>query len=260
MLVAWRPSPRRIMRGTATPTSPTRSSVITGPISCFVPTAAFPIDLLWDEPTVAGHLHRLASFSRLILTDLLGVGSSDAVPINDRPAMQSWTDGLVAVLNAVESECVSIFAMAESTLPVMLLTASHPHRVRSLVLWSPFARFLHDSDQPFGMTEAGLAKYIDSFEHFVGTGALVEVLAPSWVGDAAKRRWWARGERLAGGPGYFKAILDLFLRTDVRPALESINAPTLLLHRRGDRHVRGEHAQVSRRADPARATSGARRR
>ena len=214
-----------------------------GPDLLLVPTAAFPIDLLWDEPTVAGHLHRLASFSRLILTDLLGVGSSDAVPINDRPAMQSWTDGLVAVLNAVESECVSIFAMAESTLPVMLLTASHPHRVRSLVLWSPFARFLHDSDQPFGMTEAGLAKYIDDFEHHVGTGALVDLLAPSWVGDAAKRRWWARGERLAGGPGYFKAILELFLRTDVRPALESINAPTLLLHRRGDRHVRGEHAR-----------------
>ena len=215
-----------------------------GPDLLFVPTAAFPIDLLWDEPTVAGHLRRLASFSRLILTDLLGVGSSDAVPINDHPAMQSWTDGLVAVLNAVESECVSIFAMSESTLPVMLLTASHPHRVRSLVLWSPFARFLYAADQPFGMTEAGLEKYIDGFERFVGTGALVEVLAPSWAGDAAKRRWWARSERLAGGPGYFKAMLDLFLNTDVRPALESIQAPTLLLRRRGDRHVRGDHARA----------------
>ena len=207
----------------------------------FVPTATFPIDLLWDEPTVAGHLQRLASFSRLILTDLLGVGSSDAVPINDRPAMQSWTDGLVAVLDAVGSECVSIFAMGESALPVMLLTASQPHRVRSLVLSSPFARYTRAADQPFGMTEPALAKYIDIFEQNVGTGAVVEMLAPSWAGDAAKRRWLARGERLAGGPGYFKAILDLFLHTDVRPALESINAPTLLLHRRGDRHVRGEH-------------------
>ena len=35
----------------------------------------------------------------------------------------------------------------------------------------------------------------------------------------------------------------MFVRTDVRPALESIQAPTLLLHRRGDRNVRGEHAQ-----------------
>src|SRR5215213_653251 len=78
----------------------------------FVPTGMFPIDLLWDDPTVAGQLHRLASFSRLILTDLLGAGSSDAIPINERPAMQSWTDGLLAVLDEVGSERASIFAMA----------------------------------------------------------------------------------------------------------------------------------------------------
>jgi class 3 adenylate cyclase len=214
-----------------------------GPDLLLVPTATFPIDLLWDEPTVAGHLHRLASFSRLILSDLLGVGSSDAVPIHDRPAMQSWTDGLVAVLDTVGSECASVFAMSESALPAMLLTASHPHRVRSLVLWSPFARFLRAPDQSFGMPEPTLARYVDGFEDAVGTGRLVDLLAPSWAGDAAKRRWWARSERISGGPGYFKLIFDLFLRTDVRPVLESIQAPTLLLHRRGDFHVRDEHAQ-----------------
>ena len=33
------------------------------------------------------------------------------------------------------------------------------------------------------------------------------------------------------------------MRTDVRPVLESIQAPTLVLHRRGDRHVSDGHAQ-----------------
>jgi class 3 adenylate cyclase len=214
-----------------------------GPDLLFVPTATFPIDLLWDEPTVAGHLRRLASFSRLILTDLLGVGSSDAVPINDRPAMQLWTDGLLAVLDAVGSDCVSVFAMSESGLPAMVLTASHPHRVRSLVVSGPFARYVRADDQPFGMPEPTLSAYLDGYEQTVGRGAVVDNLAPSWAGDAAKRRWWARGERLSGGPGYFRAILDLFLHSDVGPALESIQAPTLLLHRRGDRHAHVEHAQ-----------------
>src|ERR1700757_4098610 len=95
-----------------------------GPDLLFVPTATFPIDLLWDDPTVAGYLRRLASFSRLFLTDLLGVGSSDAVPICERPAMQSWTDGLIAVLDAVGSGCASVLAMSESALPAMLLAAS----------------------------------------------------------------------------------------------------------------------------------------
>ena len=71
-----------------------------GPDLLFVPAATFPIDLLWDEPAAAHALRRLSSFSRLILCDLIGVGSSDAVPIADMPAMQSWTDGIAAVLEA----------------------------------------------------------------------------------------------------------------------------------------------------------------
>lgn len=159
-----------------------------GPDLLFVPTATFPIDLLWDEPTVAGHLQHLASFSRLILTDLLGTGSSDAVPINDRPAMQSWADGLVAVLDAVGSRCATVFGMSESGLPVLLLAASHPHRVRSLVLCNPFARYVRGPDQPFGMPEPTLTSYLDLAEHSVGSGATMDQLAPSRSGDTAKRR------------------------------------------------------------------------
>jgi pimeloyl-ACP methyl ester carboxylesterase len=70
--------------------------------------------------------------------------------------MQSWTDGLVAVLDAVGSERASVFAMAESSLSVMLLAASHPKRVRSLVLSSPYACFLRARDQSFGLRELKL--------------------------------------------------------------------------------------------------------
>jgi class 3 adenylate cyclase len=214
-----------------------------GPDLLLVPSPNFPIDLIWDEPTAAGHLHRLASFSRLILTDLLGVGSSDSAPPDNKPSMQLWTDGLVAVLDAVGSERASVFAMAESSLSVMLLAASHPQRVRSVVLSSPYACFLRAPDQSFGLRESDLAQFLDAFGRHVGTGALADVLAPSWAGDAAKRRWWERSERLACGPGDFMDAFDLFAHTDVRPVLGSIQAPTLVLRRRGDRHARTGHAQ-----------------
>lgn len=93
------------------------------------------------------------------------------------------------------------------------------------------------------MPEPVLTRYLQGYRDTVGRGAVVDHLAPSWAGDAAKRRWWARNERLSGGPGYFEKILDVFLHTDVGPALESIQAPTLVLHRRGDRHVIGAHAR-----------------
>ena len=71
-----------------------------GPDLLFTPGPQHPIDLIWEEPAVAGYLRRLASFSRLILTDLLGGGSSDRMSLNHDPVMQTWTDGLVAVLDA----------------------------------------------------------------------------------------------------------------------------------------------------------------
>jgi len=214
-----------------------------GPDLLFIPTACTPIDLLWDEPTVAAHLRRLASFSRLIVTDLLGVGSSDAVSTRDLPALQSWIDGLIAVLDSVGSECATVFAAAESALPAMLLTASHPHRVRSLILWGAFARFSRGPGYPFGIPEHALNEYVTAVGQAFGTGATADVLAPSWIDLGQRRRWWARGERLSGGPGYFKQIYELYVRSDVRPALDSIQAPTLLLQRRGDRHVRAEHGR-----------------
>jgi len=213
-----------------------------GPDLLLVLNPNFPIDLVWDEPTVAAHLRRLASFSRLILTDLLGIGSSDAAP-HDNPSMQVWTDQLVAVLDAVQSERAAVFGMAESALSVMLLAASHPDRVRSLVLSSPYAYFLRDADQDFGYPESRLRNYCEVFGRHVGTGGVVDVLAPSWSHDAAKRRWWARCERLAAGPGDFANAFYMFARTDVRPVLSTIQAPTLVLTRRGDLHVHRGHAQ-----------------
>jgi hypothetical protein len=89
-----------------------------GPDLLLVPTGMFPIDLIWDEPTVAGHLRRLASFSRLILTDLVGGGSSDDL-LDDEPALQLWVDGLLAVLDAVGSESASLFTMQGAGLPAI---------------------------------------------------------------------------------------------------------------------------------------------
>ena len=225
-----------------------------GPDLLFVPHMAFPIDLLWDDPAVAAHLRRLASFSRLVLTDPLGAGSSDKLPIADRPAMQSWADGLVAVLDAAAIDRASVFAMTGAALPAMLLAATHPERVRSLVLWSPFARFLAGADQPFGLPDAALERYLDRFRDIIGTGLSVDRQAPSWAGDLVKRRWWARGERLAGGPGDWRVMFDIFARTDVRPVLQSVQAPTLILRRSGDRDVRSGHAEsIARQIRDARS-------
>jgi class 3 adenylate cyclase len=147
-----------------------------------------------------------------------------------------------AVLDTVGSRQASLIAMAESGLPALLLAATYPHRVRSLVLDAPFARFLRGPDHPFGLPANLLPDYIEAFRQAVGTAALVDRFAPSRADDPYFRSWWGRCERLAGGPTYFAHLVELFLTTDIRPALTTIQAPTLLLRRRGDWHVRDGHA------------------
>ena len=172
-----------------------------GPDLLLVPCTNHPIDLMWDDPTVAGHLNRLASFSRLILTDLLGIGSSDCPPPGD-PPMQSWTDGFIAVLDAAESRRASVFATTESGLachvarrqPSAAGALAHLGR-RLCVLLAPRGPDVRSA-------RVGLSSGTSTaFGRNVGTGAVIEVLAPSWARDEGKRRWWARCERLAAGPG-----------------------------------------------------------
>ena len=147
-----------------------------GPDLLYVPMAIWPIDLIWDDPTVASHLRRLASFSRLILVDILGAGSSDVVR-SENAAIQAWTDGLLAVLDAVGSERASVIAVSGSALPAALLAASYPDRVRSLILWSPFARYLRAADHPCGLPEPLVNQFLDVWEESFGTGAIIDGFA-----------------------------------------------------------------------------------
>jgi len=213
-----------------------------GPDLLYVPMAIWPIDLIWDDPTVASHLRRLASFSRLILVDILGAGSSDVVR-SENAAIQAWTDGLLAVLDAVGSERASVIAVSGSALPTALLAASYPDRVRSLILWSPFARYLRAADHPCGLPEPLVNQFLDVWEESFGTGAIIDGFAPSWADDPAKRRWWARCERLEATPGYFRWMLELYMRTDLRPVVGSIQAPTLVMGRRDTQDVTIGHAK-----------------
>jgi pimeloyl-ACP methyl ester carboxylesterase len=116
----------------------------------YVPIGLTPIDLIWDHPPLARNLKRLGSFSRLILLDIRGYGSSERVPAEDLPAMQAWMDDILAVMDAAHSQRAALLAAQEPGLPVMLLAASHPERVSSLVLVNCFARYLRATHHPSG--------------------------------------------------------------------------------------------------------------
>jgi len=209
----------------------------------YVPRTTTPIDLLWDDPIAARGLRRLMACGRLILCDLRGWGASDAIDATRLPAMQAWMDDIGAVLDAAKSEQATLIAGSETALPVMLFAAANPERTSGLVLINAFGCFLRTPGTPFAMPAESAKRYVEIYQTITGTGDLVDYLAPSRSADPAFRRWLARGQRLGAGPGTASAIYEVFMGTDLSGILPSIRAPTLVLHREGDQHVRPGHAR-----------------
>src|SRR5687768_11400697 len=65
-------------------------------------------------PLVATFLDRLASRFRLIMFDRRGTGASDGVPRGSVPTLEEWTEDIAAVLDATESDRVTIFATLDT--------------------------------------------------------------------------------------------------------------------------------------------------
>lgn len=191
------------------------------------------LDVMWEWPAWARYLNRLAAFSRLILFDMRGVGLSDRGP--EPPTLELQMDDIGAVMDAADSKTAVIFGGARGAAMTMLFAASHPERTRALILYAPIARSLRAPDWPYGRTEEEQHAFFDRFTREMGTAQNLELQGPSH--DPSFQRWWARFERLGASPGAWRELADILGELDVRPVLSSINSPTLVLHRGGDRIV-----------------------
>ncbi|MET1001667.1 MAG: adenylate/guanylate cyclase domain-containing protein [Acidimicrobiia bacterium] len=198
----------------------------------YVPNWASPIDLIWDHPLVARFLTRLASFSRLILFDKRGSGSSDNVSVDALATLEDWTDDIATVMDAVGSERAALVGATVGCPISMLFAATRPERTSALVLINASARRLADSDYP-GVDPERADDLTADFRSAWGTDAVVELVVPSMVGDEAFRRWFTRFCRVGNPPNMAAAVFRAHLASDVRASLPLIQAPTLVMLRAG---------------------------
>jgi class 3 adenylate cyclase/dienelactone hydrolase len=201
---------------------------------------AFPflshLDLIWESPAMSHFLRRLGSFARVLVFDRRGVGLSDPVA---RPAtLEERMDDVRAVMDAAGSERAALVGMSEGATMCMLFAATYPERTSALVLWGAMARSTAAPDYPWApQREAVLEAQEELIGPMWGQGATIDVFSPSMAADPRAREFQARIERQAASPMRVRQLLEMFLDTDVRGALSLIQAPTLVLHRRGDHAV-----------------------
>jgi pimeloyl-ACP methyl ester carboxylesterase/class 3 adenylate cyclase len=189
------------------------------------------LDVMWEWPPWARYLDRLSSFSRLILFDMRGVGLSDRG--SEPPVLELQMDDVRAVMDAAGSDEAAVFGGARGAAMTMLFAATYPERVRALILYAPFAKSVRSDDWPYGRPETDQQLFFDRFTREMGTAENLDLQGPSH--DSAFKRWWARFERLGASPGSWRELAEILGQIDVRAVLAHIQAPTLVLHRTGDR-------------------------
>lgn len=204
-----------------------------GPIDLvFVPGFISNLDLHWEDEGYSRLLHRLSSFSRLILFDKRGTGLSDRVDAHALPSLETRMDDVRAVMDAVGSSRAAILGASEGAPMAILFAATYPERTRSLVLYGGYAQF-----DKWVMGRERLDAFIEAAATSWGTGATLAQFAPGRVDDSRFANWWARFERLSASPAAAAALARMNADIDVRGVLASIRAPTLLIHRRNDARV-----------------------
>jgi class 3 adenylate cyclase len=192
-----------------------------------------PVDTMDDEPRLARSMARLGSFARLIRFDRRGIGLSDPVAPSDPPTLEQWVQDALAVLDAVDSTHAVVLASAEAALVAILLVATHPERVDSMVIVNGYPRLLVDVDYPQGLTAEFLEHWVVDSTNPLAVDPntdWVAMFAPSAAGDEQFREWWDQTGRRGASPATARTLLRVACESDVRAVLPTIRVPTLVVH------------------------------
>jgi len=214
-----------------------------GPVDLLYATGIWSnVEIMWEHPPWARFLERLASFARLVLFDMRGVGLSDRGP--EPPYLELQRDDIGAVMDALGIDSGIVFGGARAASMALLFAATYPERTDALILYAPVAKTVSSPDFPHGVrTPDEQNAFMERFVREVGTGQNLALQAPTVADDAEFRRWWARFERLVASPGAYNELATILTSVDVRDVLPAIHVPTLVLQRTEDAIVRAAAAR-----------------
>jgi class 3 adenylate cyclase len=175
----------------------------------------------------------LAEFSRLILFDRRGSGASDPVPGGRFPTWEEWSVDLIAVLEAVGTGPVALFAEGEAGPLALLFAASYPERVSKLILGNTGARFGWAEDYPMGIPREEAEELAETVAARWGTPELMAAVMPGLAGAPSELQALARLSRAAATPlAGVSQLRHVWEELDARRALDLISVPTLILQNR----------------------------
>ena len=189
------------------------------------------IDVDFEDPNSALWIREVSSFARLILHDRRGIGlSSRNVTL---PDLETRVSDMLTVMDAVGSERPMLAGIFESGAPNVLLAASRPERVHSIVWMEPIPRYAWAPDYPSGRTSEDMEAEQRDIELW-GTLAYARAFlqAEASYGNLIPDSYAAhiaKASRNACTPDIARALAKIWYESDVRALLPAVQVPTTIL-------------------------------
>ncbi len=193
------------------------------------------VEAAWEDARMSRFFAELGAGARLIVLDQRGTGMSEREGAG-APAEQQAED-LLAVLDAAGVERAALLGVGGGFAPCALLAAAHPARARALVALGSAAQMAAWPGCLFGLAGDGVEEAERALRSGWGEPLFLDRLAPSAAQDGAFRRSWAAYLRHGASPTGAARMLRAHAAADIRSALGQVSAPSLVLHRAGDRAV-----------------------
>jgi pimeloyl-ACP methyl ester carboxylesterase/DNA-binding CsgD family transcriptional regulator len=210
------------------------AEVGSGPLLLLPPPWIGHLELEWEFPEVRAFVLGLAGRHRVVRYDRLGTGMSDRpAGVTEHP-LEEHVETVATLLGHLGHTDASLLGFSYGGCIALATAARRPELVRRLVLVGAYA-------DGSAITSPALAQALVATvrAHWgVGSRALADVWVPGTsqttrAAFAALQRASATAEEAA------HALEDVY-RTDVRGDAALVRAPSLVLHRRGDRAIRAE--------------------
>jgi pimeloyl-ACP methyl ester carboxylesterase/DNA-binding CsgD family transcriptional regulator len=189
------------------------------------------LELDWRDPAFREFWESVSSGYTFVRYDRLGVGMSDRELRDDDLTLDADVKLLSAVVDELGLDTVSLVGGSSGGCAAVAFAARFPEKVDRLLLYGAYA-------DGSGITKPAVGESIvATVRSHWGLGS--RMLADIFLGDGsrAEQQRLARYQREAADPETAALLLELTYRNDVRAELDRVRAPTVVVHRRGDRAI-----------------------
>ena len=177
----------------------------------------------------AGFVKNIGAGRRLVMYDRRGTGASQR-DVDDL-SLDAQVADLSAVVEHLGLEEFDLFGGSEGAAIASIYAARHPERVRKLVFFSAYP--IGSDLAPKGSIDALAELMLQNWS--LARRAVADVIYPD--GPTEMQRLYAKKLGRESSPQAAAQSIKLSHSLDVTAEMRQIVAPTLVIHRRGDRNV-----------------------